>query len=287
MTTKIIKVAGSRQLSYCEYGDINGTPILFFHGFPGSRLEAIHMHKPATKLGCRLISIDRPGMGLSDFKQGATIVSWADDIMHFTDKLGIKDFSIIAHSGGTPFAAACAYHLNHRVNHIALVSGIAPPTHPHYTLGMKKEHLIANTLIKYAPWLTGIMMKMTQNLLDKPEKLNQQLLSRLCQVDYEIFMNDETKEQIINATKEAFKQGIKGPAHEMKLLFKPWGFELNNIHCPASIWHGKLDNQAPISHAQIYKSLIPDAQLMLIDNQGHHSLIRNHIEDIIQVAINR
>jgi pimeloyl-ACP methyl ester carboxylesterase len=35
-TDSIMTLANGRQLGYAEYGDPNGFPIFFFHGFPGS-----------------------------------------------------------------------------------------------------------------------------------------------------------------------------------------------------------------------------------------------------------
>src|SRR3546814_7781630 len=52
---------GARKLGYAEGGDREGAPVFYFHGFPGSRLEATLL--PAS--GIRLIGVDRPGYGLS------------------------------------------------------------------------------------------------------------------------------------------------------------------------------------------------------------------------------
>ncbi len=88
-------------------------------------------------------------------------------------------------------------------------------------------------------------------------------------------------------TIEAFKNGIAGPAQEIRLLLKPWGFELEQITCPVTVWYGALDIQAPISHAHIYADLIPGAKLKVIENEGHHSLLKNHIEEILRGVCNK
>ena len=49
---------------------------------------------------------------------------------------------------------------------------------------------------------------------------------------------------MLPSTIEAFKNGVVGPAKEMKLLFKAWGFDLENIKCPVTIWQGTLDREA-------------------------------------------
>jgi pimeloyl-ACP methyl ester carboxylesterase len=72
------------------------------------------------------------------------------------------------------------------------------------------------------------------------------------------------------------------PAYEMKLLVNPWGFDLKNIKYPITIWQGTLDMQAPMSHAKIYANLVASAQLKIIENEGHLSLLKNHIEEILR-----
>ncbi|NNM60237.1 MAG: alpha/beta hydrolase [Legionellales bacterium] len=85
----------------------------------------------------------------------------------------------------------------------------------------------------------------------------------------------------INPTLEAFRQGEKEPAQEMKLLFKPWGFNLEKITCPITVWHGALDTQVPLSHAKIYANLISHATLKKVPDEGHHSILKNHMAEIM------
>ncbi|MDQ4079090.1 MAG: alpha/beta hydrolase, partial [Chloroflexota bacterium] len=74
MIDKSIQLKDGRLLGYAEYGDPAGQPIFFFHGWPGSRLEARPLTEPAAVHGARVIAADRPGFGLSDFKPGRTIL---------------------------------------------------------------------------------------------------------------------------------------------------------------------------------------------------------------------
>ena len=74
---KIISLRDGRRLGYAEYGDPDGKPVFFFHGLPGSRRQRHPDNSIAIKLGARIIAIDRPGYGLSDFQQGRTIAGLA------------------------------------------------------------------------------------------------------------------------------------------------------------------------------------------------------------------
>lgn len=254
-----IKLKDGRQLGYADYGDPEGKIIFYFHGFPGSRLEAAHLHDTAFKNHYRLIAIDRPGMGLSSIDPKRTILAWATDVADFANCLGIDKFSILGHSGGAPFVAACAYGIPERLNAAAIVSGMAPLDHPKSRIGMARGQIIANNLIKIIPWLTSVMMRLTRMVLNNPNKMMGQMMKQLPEVDQALFRDPEIQKALIQSTLEAFRHGITGASQEMKLLFNAWGFELEQINCPVVIWQGGVDKQAPKSHAQIYVQSIPNA----------------------------
>jgi pimeloyl-ACP methyl ester carboxylesterase len=60
-----------RTLGYAEYGDPAGSPLLYFHGHPGSRLEAAFLATAAHRAQIRLVGVDRPGMGNVHLPAGA------------------------------------------------------------------------------------------------------------------------------------------------------------------------------------------------------------------------
>src|SRR5215471_4610530 len=92
---KVISLRDGRTLGYAEYGDPNGKPVFFFHGLPGSRLQRHPDESIATGLGARLITIDRPGYGLSDFQQARTLLDWPDDVTQLANSLRIDQFAAI------------------------------------------------------------------------------------------------------------------------------------------------------------------------------------------------
>jgi pimeloyl-ACP methyl ester carboxylesterase len=278
----VVTLQNSRQIGFAEYGVPDGKPIFYFHGFPGSRLEAGRFHEVAVANRYRLIGIDRPGMGLSTIDKKRTILSWASELENVADCLGIEKFSIVGHSGGGPFVAACAYAIPQRLNGAAIVSGMAPFEKPESRIGMAAGQKIANHLIKSMPYLAVVMMKLTFMMLKHPNKMMKQMIKQLPEVDQAIFRDPESGKVIIDNAIEAFRNGIAGPSLEMKLIINPWGFDLENIKYPITIWQGTLDKQIPVSHAKIYANLMPGAQLKMIENEGHHSLLKNHIEEILR-----
>ena len=124
-------LSDGRTLSYSIYGDQSSSNVLFyFHGFPSSRLEASLWHSTATRFSVKLIAPDRPGMGQSTFQLNRTILDWTKDVLELADHLSINEFNIIALSGGSPYAFACAKEIpKSRLKNVAIVSGAYPLTY--------------------------------------------------------------------------------------------------------------------------------------------------------------
>ena len=275
-----ITLKDGRQMSYAEYGDPAGKPILFFHGFPGCRLEPSHLQNIALANHYRLIGVDRPGMGLSSIHHKHSILSWADDVEMFADNLGLKKFSIIGQSGGAPFAAACAYKIPHRINGAAIVSGIAPFEIPEATTSLSQGQQLMNKAIRAMPWIATIMMKLALMINKKPWMMRH-VMKQMPEVD-RLAIQSLGNEAISAMLLEPFRNGVIGAAQEFQLLVKPWGFNIAHIQCPTTIWQGGMDQQLPLSHANLYVKLIPNAQLTFFEQEGHISLLINHGEEILR-----
>ena len=123
-----VRLADGRVIAVEEYGDPAGVPVLYFHGWPASRLEAGLI----PDLPVRMLALDRPGYGRSTPKRGRTLMDWPADVAAVADRLGLDRFHVVGLSGGGPYAAACALALPDRVLGVAMVCPVPPPhgVHP-------------------------------------------------------------------------------------------------------------------------------------------------------------
>lgn len=277
-----ITLNDNRKISFAKYGDATGKPIFFFHGTPGSRKEISHCHQLANQQGYQVISLDRPGMGYSSLNRQQTLLSWANDVADIAAQLHFDKFSIMGHSGGGPFVAACAYSFPEKISSAAIVSGMEPIEFSEAFKSLPFSQRFLMRLIKVFPVTAFALMRLTRMMLKNPDKMMSDMIKQLPECDQIIFHNPDYRKKIIDSTLEAFRQGVSGPAREMILLTKPWGFNLQKIRCPITIWHGQLDSQAPLEHAQLISRLIPDAHLQIIENEGHHSILRNQFTNILK-----
>jgi len=131
-------LSDGRVLSYAEFGDPTGYPLIFFHGFPSSRLEAWFLDPIVQRKGIRLIAPDRPGFGRSTFQSNRQFTHYPSDIRALADHLELEKFAILGGSGGGPYALACARDIPGRLSAVGLFAS-AGPWEIEGDVGVRKE----------------------------------------------------------------------------------------------------------------------------------------------------
>ena len=66
-----VRLADGRGLSYTEWGDLAGRPVLEFRGLPSSRWGDAIDFSVVGRAGVRRIAVDRPGVGFSTRSRAA------------------------------------------------------------------------------------------------------------------------------------------------------------------------------------------------------------------------
>ena len=100
-TSSTISLPDGRKLGYAEYGSRTGRAIFFLHGWPGSRIEAVHLDGLGKKLGARIISVDRPGFGWSSPQPERTMLDHPKDIDHLATHLKLDHYGVMVRARGT------------------------------------------------------------------------------------------------------------------------------------------------------------------------------------------
>src|SRR5918996_4665095 len=144
---RTIRLRDGRRLGFAEWGDAGGRPLLYFHGWPGSRVEGRLADETARSRRIRMIAVDRPGMGRSDFPPRRTLVDWPDDVVEVAAAVALDRFAVLGISGGGPYAAACAWKLSDRLTRAGLVSCLTPLDVPGATAGMGRRNRLSFQLV--------------------------------------------------------------------------------------------------------------------------------------------
>ena len=275
----------NRTLGFAEYGSSTGYPLMWFHGFPSSRLEGKGLDKLALKHNIRVISPDRPSYGLSTIQPDRKIMHWPADVYALANHLGISRFAVLGGSGGGPYALACAYTLpKDMLSAVGILAG-APP----WIAGTKDILLISRILARFSrTWPSGllalsdIIVKAARHSFDNPRvmELMRRSLEQKAKADEKDIPVEERRMRLIRTLMEGFAQGSEVIVHESRLLTGDWGFTFEDIkYDPIQVWHGTRDINAPISNIRYMVNHLPHAVLKEYDES--HFTIHNHMEEIL------
>ncbi|MDD5505580.1 MAG: alpha/beta hydrolase [Candidatus Omnitrophica bacterium] len=262
-----------RRIAFYEYGAADGIPIFFCHG-SGSHIHVALLHKPAKRLGYRVITPDRPGIGLSGFDPKRKILDSASDIALIADHLGIKRFGVMGISGGNPTLLACAYKFAERLMFVVDLAGAAPLyTDPQ---ALKQIGTMDRLFAKLGTHMPLSLFKIPfsilgfqQKNLKNPKAFVKMMGSSFCQADRKLFEMPELQYLFMRDFQELFRQGSRGAALDAQLIYLPWGFDVHRINIHVDIRQGTDDRWVPPSFSQYLAKTLPLATLKMLPGQGH------------------
>ncbi len=274
--SKTLTLSDGRILSYAEYGSPAGIPIIGFHGMPGSRHVMKALEPAALTVGARLIAPERPGYGLSHPHPRGSILTYPKDIVELAEALGIERFAALGVSGGGPYALACAHALPQRLTVAAVMSGIGPLSLPNSTRDMVRMNRLMFKLGRFSPALTGLLLpRLIQSSIPSMEKHVRDGTSPTSDLSPEVFAIMAADQR------EAIRTGGQGVMFDMKTLWRPWGFSLEDIHAKVYLWHGEADTLAPAMLAHYLAGRIPNCEATFYPGEGHTDLLTKHGTEIL------
>lgn len=275
-----------RKIAFRIYGDPEGAPLFYFHGWPGSSSEASLYAEAADAAGVRIFAFDRPGMGGSDPQPRRTLLDWAADVAALGDTLGLKRFPVLGVSGGGPYAAACAYAIPERLTACGLLAALGP-------LELGTKDMVPGNRVLYGvarrlPFLVRPMLRMSFGRIlapPEPEEVESRLaemLSDFPEPDGALMQRPEILRWMATDLREAFQQGLDGPARDLALYTRRWPFVLEDIACPVHVWHGGRDASVPPRMGRAYAERIPGASATLLPDEGHLSMVLASIDVVLR-----
>jgi pimeloyl-ACP methyl ester carboxylesterase len=283
---RVLSLRDGRALGYAEYGDPHGKPVLFFHGLPGSRRQRHPDDSIAIELGARIITIDRPGYGLSDFQQGRKLLDWPDDVAQLADSLKIDRFAAIGVSGGGPYLLASAYKLPERITSATVISGMGPIDDPDAIKGMLPSMRLGLGIAPRVPWgfVRLALDPMAKMVSRNPLGAKKWVPSSAPEADKKAFARPEIQEVDRQDLSEAYRNGAQGAFWEVVILARPWGFRLEDIHKKIFLWHGEEDTTVPQHMGRYVARTLSDCEPRYYPGEGH-TLFYHYWREILAVAV--
>lgn len=276
-----------RRLSFCEFGDRRGVPILGFHGTPGSRFMFRLVHEPARRLGLRIIAPERPGFGLSTYQRKRTLADWASDVSALADHLGLARFGVAGVSGGGPYAAACAALLPQRISAAALISPMGPVLPPEGpdVIGTA-QYLTFRLLHRLTPAMRGAFSVGRLMFLNAPQSMYGFILRRASSADMRILSRPEIRKNLLEGVAEGLRPGVRGAIQEMRIFGRRWDLPFEAIKAPTLLWQGTADQNVPVAASLQLARLIPGCELFRLDGEGHYWIF-DHMEDVLKAIMRK
>jgi pimeloyl-ACP methyl ester carboxylesterase len=281
---RTITLPDGRVLGYAEWGDPGGPPVLYFHGVPASRLDPVCFPDAPNEAGVRLISVDRPGMGLSTFQPHRKIARWPADVAALADHLSLERFGVVGWSGGGPYVFACAAALADRLTGAVSVAGVKPLDGPGAMDGMSTPEVRLTRLCLKAPpvarLVLGTVFRVTRV---RPDQAYKGFRDEVSESDQRVIESMPEEGKRMGWFIESGRQGAKGPVHDYRAL-ADWGFDLGQVKTPVSVWQGDADQLVPMAHAEDLAARAPGTTLHRCPGEGHLAMVTHAAEILTEAA---
>lgn len=276
-----------KRLRIHEWGATGKPVVLLVHGFPGCAEHAKLMSGTPYWDQFRLIAMDRPGYGESDVQKKITPLQFAHQVANLLDQQSIHKISIISVSGGAPYSLAIAYLLKERVQKVSCVAGVAPISTKtfFYMNSQQKKAWVLQKLFP-RPVLNYALNRVWKKGIDKMDELLFTRMNEFSVHDQQVFSHPVLGPELLATTKAALQQGPGGVIDDMFVYGKSWGFDLLQVQCPVTFWHGTSDD---VVHKRFSKEMsrrVQKGRLKIIPNEGHYSLLMNHRDSILEDILN-
>ncbi len=270
-----LELLDGRMLDVRVSGPENGLPLLFHHGTPGAATVNHALSAAAEKRGLLLVTAARPGYGGSTRQAGRSVVDVVDDTEQVLDALGLETCIVAGWSGGGPHALACAARLD-RALATLVIAGVAPfdDTDLDFLAGMGQDNIdeFGAALEGEAPLRAYLDAQRPELLSADAAGIVASMRGILPDVDQDA-LTDQFGEDLAATFHEALRVGIDGWLDDDLAFVAPWGFDLDEIQSPVSIWQGSLDLMVPYAHGQWLARNIPRVRANLREGEGHVSVM--------------
>jgi pimeloyl-ACP methyl ester carboxylesterase len=266
------RLSDGRRMCWASFGDTDGTPLFWFHGSPGGRMQIPPATaREAAQLGVKIVCVARPGVGRSSDHQYGSFRESAEDIAEVADDIGAHRFGIVALSGGGPYALACGHEMPHRVLALGILGGVCP---------VAGEDASSGGIVALSARFNSIlgvvrtpMSEMLRGLMGLIGPLSHPAYSGFAKLmpegDQRVFADPEIEAMFIRDLVAANRHSFRGLLNDVVLFGRPWGFRLAEVDVPVRWWHGDADSLVPLDHARRAASLLPDCELLVRPGESH------------------
>ena len=260
-----MRLTDGRRVSYAEFGDPDGVPVVNCHGASSSRCERYFPDgEEYRRLGVRAGGIDRPGSGRSDSAPGRRIVDWPADARQVLDGLGLGEVRVLALSPARrtrwPWAARCWSG--------SAGSRWSAAAHRRTCRGPGRPCRLPSARCCAGRLSTAASLPVLGPAALHPPLFASYLRRRLGPTDRKLLDRPDVRRRLEETFAEGLRQGWRPGAYDRALLRRPWGFAVRQVPRPTQLWHGRADWQAPLPGVRLLAAEMPTAPLRVLPGAG-------------------
>ncbi len=276
VASRLVTVPDDRVLDVWEGGNLDGVPVVFHHGTPSGRLQAVLGAKAARRQGVHLVSFNRPGYGRST-DTPPSLASVGLDTVSVTEALGIDEFAVLGVSGGGPYALATGLADPGRVRAVGIAAGIGPwrlieppdsedPDRP--LLALADAGDVAGALKGFR---AQGRIAYTRMLGLADEAMVEEFFRDAPDADTR-WLDAETRKNWAADLRDAL-QNYDGYARDNVAWGGDWDIDPTSLGVPSWLWYGELDRMVAPSHGDWLAERVPDSRLVIRPGMGHGGTI--------------
>ncbi len=278
-------MSNNNALTFLEFGQTLGEPVLFFHGWPGSAKQGVFLDQVANELGLRVIAINRPGICGSRFIPDRNLRNWPEQIEQLAKELKLEKYSIIAVSGGGPYALACAVHDSPLLDKILIVCGAPLMDLVSSPVKLLWVYRLLIGIFRISPKFLSALVDLVG--FTWPLKFHLiffKLISlTLPKKDQEVLRNPKVFKVMLESMEDQIIAGGKVLLTDAQIYLDNPKFKLSDIKRKITWWHGKMDQNIPVEYAREYQKQIPNFDLNETDEDGHFSIAIMELNRIVKI----
>lgn len=278
----VVRLRDGRSLGFAQYGRPDGAVVVSAHGGLVGRLDVAAAAPAAERAGVRLISPDRPGIGLSDAQPRRTLLDWADDVADLLSQLGVDRFAAMGWSMGGQYAAALGRGLPSRVTRVAIVAGALPLTEPGVFARLPAFDRMYTRLSQRAPIVARQCFRAMAWAARLAPTLNGRLAAlTLGEADAAV-LRSEGFASFSHVSYEGLRRA-SGVIDDYRAWALPWGFAPEDLAIPVDVWSGTEDQLVPGDWGAELTRRIPNATHFR--RPGGHFVAHLHFEELFETLL--
>jgi pimeloyl-ACP methyl ester carboxylesterase len=291
VTDRTHTLADGRVVAYATAGPEDAPAVVFHHGTPQEAEKYAPFVSAVTSRGLRWVARSRPGYAESSRRPGRTVAHDAGDVAELLDVLGVERFVSMGWSGGGPHALACGALLAPRCAGVGVIAGVAsyvdstaagrdfldgmaPENHEEFGAALVGESALRDYLVPQGAALAEVT----------GEQVGEALGGLVDAPDLAV-LTGEYADAVAESFRAAVSHGIDGWLDDDLAFTSPWGFALEEIRVPVSLWQGDQDRMVPFAHGRWLAEGLPDVRAHLLTGEGHLSVGLGRFDEIVEETV--